>query len=44
MELLSRQEGLPGLGVPENLLPPSPEPKRAQGRALPKTGFNYCAL
>ena len=31
-------------GVPEHLLPPSTEPKRAQGRALPKTGFNYCAL
>lgn len=31
-------------GVPDNLLPPGTEPKRAQGRALPKVGYNYCAL
>lgn len=31
-------------GVPDILLPPGKEVKRGQGRALPKVGFNYCAL
>jgi hypothetical protein len=30
--------------VPDNPLPPAMEPKRSQGRALPKTGFDYYAL